>query len=370
MMKRGIFAMSTNRNISLDKFKEYFKDLGWEMENVEDFSLDNFVNSELNLKLLIPKNENGGDYVGRINDLIEVMAEIYDIEREDLTQCVIFEKYTKIKVRLSNGENQIEDGTIPYSFSEDLFSKIKGALISTANLTLRPQNKYTRPYKQAEKLIEKCRLGQTEEGSYIINVFIPKEEVYLSAGDTAEKDNLSGEMITNFFIALNSLNEDKADGDYTATDDKLNVNFCKSLHSIMDLGNINLDFSANLFDENKILNKKVTIHNEKLPKILRIGTIFDSRPDDLIIDTKAKVIKLQRDESPHREEKRLIILKSKELSQNIHVLLEEERYEMACDLHKNKEEIFIKGRLHKKKSHWYLEDIEYFDTPDPRQMNA
>lgn len=113
------------------------------------------------------------DYKQRVYDLINLLSEFERREFIDIANDINNSQADIIKIRVVH--NDVESGTIPLNDGVLLIEKAKELLLSVAKSTF-SKRKYFSGDKLSEELsdvIDSMRLGQTEYGSYVVNIISP-----------------------------------------------------------------------------------------------------------------------------------------------------------------------------------------------------
>ena len=93
--------------------------------------------------------------------------------------------------------------------------------------------------------------------------------------------------------------------------------------------------------------KKMASYLKKIPE-----------SENIVIKGRIQIMKNPEDESA--VEKRLIVITDNQIRKNVYCMLNERDYKIACDAHKEKKEVKIKGFLNRKTAHWFLSNPREF----------
>lgn len=130
-------------------------------------------------EILQPLTTDLKDYCQRVYDLIEVLSEFEQRAFFDVVNDLNNFHADVIKIKVIHDD--VEGGSIPLNDGVLLFEKAKELLISVVRSTYN-KRKYFSGGKSSEEItefMENMRLGQTEYGSYVVNLIAPishKEE--------------------------------------------------------------------------------------------------------------------------------------------------------------------------------------------------
>ena len=175
----------TEKNIQqfIPKLHQYLTQQGWrKTKENEVLSIWNkSENPTLATLLRLPKvrTEPFDDDVEFLWVALEKLAGYFDSTPEYLVQAVIAHKPVakqgKVSIRIIGDE--VNDGALPFMESLTLLPSVKKLLESFAKSAKALKPKHTNyQSKEVRDFIDTLKLGQTEKGSFILNVIYPIEE--------------------------------------------------------------------------------------------------------------------------------------------------------------------------------------------------
>ncbi len=191
-------------DLTFNQIKGYLVSTGW----VEDGEIGSITtvwhrpsieNSEF--EILLPEDASIKDYTDRILDIFYVLSEYENRNKLSIVEEISHLYSDLIRVRVvhddvANGTTPLEDGVLLIEKSREL--------ISSAALSTLSRKKYfsgNRP-QEAVDFIGKARLGQTEVGSYVINILLPIEK---PAPNLFESTSFTRCVMTTFTKSLKAL---------------------------------------------------------------------------------------------------------------------------------------------------------------------
>jgi hypothetical protein len=124
-------------------------------------------------EIIQPSTKEIKDYNQRVYDLIEVLAEFENRSISGVINDLSNFFADVIKVRVIHED--VKEGSIPLNDGVLLFEKAKELMVSAVKSTY-SKRKYFGGGKLADEIVnflEKMRLGQTEHGSYVVNLIAP-----------------------------------------------------------------------------------------------------------------------------------------------------------------------------------------------------
>lgn len=176
------------------------------------------------------------DFHQRLKGALTTIASYEKREVSDLLRDIkrLFANF--ITVRVIHADTK--DGTIPISDGVLLVTKAKDLLSAAAQSVFVKRKHYTGSTpREAKDYLETLRLGQTEVGSYVVNVIAPLQESSMDGPATAEAIPLAQAITLNLVTGLEALTKAneiyEEQGDLRVFDDAVlsgaSANMCDAL---------------------------------------------------------------------------------------------------------------------------------------------
>ena len=186
-------------------------------------------------EVVLPK-PTARDFCQRLRDAITTIASYEKREASDLLRDIkcLFANF--ITVRVIHADTK--DGSIPINDGVLLVTKAKDLLSAAAQSVFVKRKHYTgNTPREAKDYLETLRLGQTEVGSYVVNVIAPLQESTDRAPTTAETIPLAQAITLNLVTGLEALSKAneayEEQGDLRVFDDAVlsgaSANMCDAL---------------------------------------------------------------------------------------------------------------------------------------------
>jgi hypothetical protein len=154
-----------------DAIKTYLFDSGWNhVASVDDLAeVWRRIANEEQQEVVIPLN-NAADYEIRMRELVTVLAGYELVSQKELLRLVQNVSYDQFSIRVEHYD--VKDGTIPINDGIELTRNARELLIAAGSAVLSKRRTFSgRQPVEVIDFIKQTRLGQTEHGSYVINVF-------------------------------------------------------------------------------------------------------------------------------------------------------------------------------------------------------
>lgn len=159
--------------ISYRAMERYLSATGWKRFFAREGEMAIYRREARGLdEVTVPEDTRFTDFADRMADAVVAIAEFEGRSPADVLQALLAPAADVIKVRVE--ETATADGTIGFKEGVRLFSGSKLALLATAHETVEPRSFYLRMgIREAEDFLDGCRIGQTEFGSYVVNIICP-----------------------------------------------------------------------------------------------------------------------------------------------------------------------------------------------------
>ena len=122
-------------------------------------------------EILVPMSSRFADYTLRLGQMITILADTEEREREAVLRDLSLSDVDLVRVRLLESRN---DGSIPLDAAAAMIPQSRDMLLAAACSAARPQRAFRAGrIKEANDYVTTVRLGQTERGSFVINLLSP-----------------------------------------------------------------------------------------------------------------------------------------------------------------------------------------------------
>lgn len=153
----------------------YLKSKGW---NESQIQLDQFSiwtirdsNNE-DYEILLPLNSTIKDYALRVGELLKTLELAENRSQFEIYHDLLTTSSDVVRIRFNLPNSS--DGSIPIGKGVEIMNKVWDMMMAAACSTIAPRPIYqTRKPNQAIDYMKKVRLGQTEQGSYVVTVLSP-----------------------------------------------------------------------------------------------------------------------------------------------------------------------------------------------------
>lgn len=153
------------------------------------------------LEVLLPNSSQLRDYKIRICEIIDVLEISEHRDRQQILNDLLLKPTDLIKIRIDSPD--VIGGTIPIDEAVRLFDATSKIMKFIASATVQPRSVYRGGmFAEVREYLHELRVGETEQGSYIINVLSPIMQEHENFG---RKVNIS---LNTALAAINATTED------------------------------------------------------------------------------------------------------------------------------------------------------------------
>lgn len=269
-------------NYSFSSFARFLLKLGWENTN----DLNEFYNvwhspiiAGKQEELVVPITNDVFKLERDLNNIIKTLMSFYDKKEYQILDD--FENSVRDQVKFRVKSEMTEDGYIPLVEGVRLLENTKEMLVASFLSVERKKKNFTGPHPEnVNKAISNIKMGQTEEGSFIINIYLPNDYYEDGQPPLFEEDSDSFtrkalkilEQASTELISKVETYEEQ-NNDLSVFDESyllgVSSNFCSALSEISSNGKN--DVEIEIIFNNKINDKedirKIEIKREIIPII-------------------------------------------------------------------------------------------------------
>lgn len=226
--------------ITVEKLEKVFSFLKWrELDVLMNGRVRQFVSPDDEYVALIPLVKEFSDYYRVMGETLQSIASFENRSIEALVNRILNPSYDIQKWRIAN--NYTSDGKIPFFSMTDTIEKIKDVLATAYLDTLNPTRFHKKVYTtDVNKNISEYSFGQTEIGSYILNILCPLGNYQYTIFNPTEQDiPLNRKINMRLLSSIDNIQKDLKNSNNNKVDEDVNqglysINFLDSLVDIYD----------------------------------------------------------------------------------------------------------------------------------------
>lgn len=381
-------------NITVDSLRRYLQNDGWNLDekfpNKKLFLYKKQLDDDI-FSITVPASSDFKDYLIRVNDTIELLAELYDESPSTIAEMILSNSGNLYVINnkdieeINNDKDvmsfriiskECENGRIPLEYGSNIVEGLKKLILSAIFSEENPKPYFLRPNKDTHIELSRYKLAQTEVGSYIFNIEI--EDDYenqiefdnrgINLGISQQRKvikRIQNGMQKIVQVKSNVNHEDLFKNGYKSG---LNANMCDALLSLKNNDN-NLSIESTVRWSNKLpepddIVDKVVLKSDDFYTIKNISDKYkENKPTNT--EVTGKITRLSNNKNSQGISiERNIVIKAKIEGQYRKVKLDLNEYDYmnACEAHKKDIEISVKGELIKSGKSWILDEYKEFKT--------
>ena len=346
-------------NYTFSSFSRFLLKLGWKQAN----NLNDYYNvwhspiiDERQEELVVPITNEVFRLERDLNNIIKTLMTFYDKKEYQILDD--FENSVKDQVKFRVKSEMTEDGYIPLVEGVRLLENTKEMLIASFLSISNKKKNYTGPHPEnVNEAISNIKMGQTEEGSFIINIYLPND--YYEDGQPSlleeESDSFTRKALTVMEQASTELISkaktfEEQHNDLSVFDDSylqgVSSNFCSAISEISSNGKNDVEIEIILNDtiDAKENIRKIEIKKEIIPIINNVKEYYkqDLTTENFVLI--GHVTKLHQEVDESEGDITLTCLIDGKLKK-VKLELNETFYTIAQEAHRNKSYLRCVGTL-------------------------
>lgn len=202
-MKSMITDKEALSQVSLISVSSYLRSNGWSELEEEDSRA--FFWEKDDEEILVPKNQTTKDYSIRVSQILKVLSDVEERSQNQIYNDIVRSTFDCVRLRIN--DSSIRNGNIPIEVGSRLYSKAYDLIASSAYSTnqSKPFFRGGRP-KIVNEFLSKTKLGQSEEGSYIVSILtpIPPKPMDFQEGASKPFSRRVTTKLNDALVAINS----------------------------------------------------------------------------------------------------------------------------------------------------------------------
>ena len=218
----------------------YARGAGWRQHEPYRVHSDIYISESLP-EIIVPRTERLGDYASVVATLIQAFAEVTDQDESSIYRSLVTADRDIVRLKVAESE----DGSIGLEDGVNLVGGARDLVLSAACSLGVPKPVYRAgANREAGDLLKRMRLGQTDQGSFVVTLLTPvvppPMPVLLPDGDdrNAPIERRMTRRLVEAVTAAHQAAERAASGDVGAFEEAVNngvsANLCEALVRIVE----------------------------------------------------------------------------------------------------------------------------------------
>ena len=168
-MRTDIRDAAALQAISPAALSAYARNAGWRKAETYGAHSDVYIAEELP-EVILPRTDRLGDYVSVVSQLIKIFAEAAGRDELSLYRDLVTADRDVVRARVT----EADDGSLTLNRGVDLITGTRDLVLAAACSLRGPQPLYRLgANREANDLLDRIRLGQTEQGSFVVTLLTP-----------------------------------------------------------------------------------------------------------------------------------------------------------------------------------------------------
>ena len=341
----------------------YARAEGWaKVEAYGDFS--DIYAAEGLPEIILPRTENLGDYASVVSTLIGIFARVADVDELSLYRDLVRADRDVIRMRAADSD----DGTVSMSDGVDFVRGASEVVLAAACSYDNPQPLYrARANKEAREYLRQMRLGQTEQGSFVVTLLSPvvpppmQLTFDLGPEELPEDDSIERRMTKHLAGALKAARKaiegtvgGESDAFAEVVPSGVSANLCEALDTmVVPFSTVDVSFVWARTRPMLRAREVISFSNDNAPILREAARAFRQRGPRLDETLVGFVNILSRREDEDDGKIRLKTEIDGKL-QSVNAILNQSEYARALKAHAEKATVIAEGDLERVGQRWKL----------------
>ena len=328
-------------------------------------------------EIILPRTQRLGDYASAVSEIIGIFAASEERDELSLYRDLVTADRDVVRIRASEGE----DGSISVDAGVDLVRGARDLVLAAAcSLRGKPQRLYRAAANQeAVALLGRVRLGQTEQGSFVVTLLtapiVPQsrppslfpEDEPDEASDERKMTRRLAEAVAAAQQAAENAVSGRCDAFEEAVESGVSANLCDALAVLIEpFPTLDIGVHWALTHPVNAPRRTVRFARAEAPVLREAASSFRAREPKLDTRLFGFVHRLQRREV---EDDGTIYLRTEIDNQtcSVTVVLKESDYRTAIRAHEDKAPVLLQGDLDRIGQRWRLLNPEILSVIPPHE---
>ena len=333
-------------------------------------------------ELLIPRTDRVADYAGVVSELIGILAASCGRDQFALYRDLIGADRDLVRVRARGAD---DDGSLSIDAGVGLVSYARELLLAAACAASNPQSLYRAgANKEASDYMNRVRLGQTEQGSFVVTLLAPVPPLLqapLDAAWTDFEDEPYDRKVTRRLMdgleACRSAAELASAGNgmvefERGVDRGVSANLCEAVAKLVEYSaGLEVGVTWARTRPGPQVHRKVSFSTSDAEILKEAARTFRAHRSRQDVELFGTVYKLQRDQAQLAGQVTLKALVDKRI-QSVKAMLDQASYSLAVQAHDRKLPVVVRGDLERVGQRWQLSGAELLNvgTEDENEDDA
>lgn len=373
------YLLKNLKGITSASIEKYLLFTGWirddTFRNPRMWVFKNKLDPEL--IIAVPASEKATDFYPRVYSLIQTLSAINEKSEQEIIDSLKSAYTDRLQFRIITKESK--GGKIPLDYAARCIEGLKDLVLYAACAEENAKPVCVRTYNSAKRALERFQFGQTQIGSFIINIDVQvadeeNEQLYLAEATIPPEESPEHKIIKRIGTAItqidNVANRQVEVGDLIedAYIDGITANMCDAL------AKLNPEKSEDVMIETSVYYAEALTQTVEPPKIctldnahfLFIDEISKRYKDctlieDVTLEGTIKMLSKSTSNDGDEEENTVRLLtKIDGQMRSITLHLSPENHMLACNAYRDDNEVNVSGTIDKSGKYWFFTEVTEF----------
>lgn len=323
--------------------------------------------------IAFPASENLEDFYTAMPNTLRILSELLDKEEKEIIKGIATAYYDRIEFRIKS--KSAENGKLPLGYAVKCIDGLKELILYSACAEQNREPICLKATNNAKEILNNFELGQTEVGSFVINIDIQVVDdvnEQLALDDTEVNVAMEHKIVKRIGQALNQIEEvnaEKVNLDEllpVAYEDGITANMCDALLKLKP-ENEDAEIETRIRYASTITKKTDSIETVSLKRnhfsiMSEISNRYRQVEDLEQFASAGDIasLKKKRIDGGHFGREVTITVYYDGAYRNIKAELGEDDYRIACDAHRDEMQVEIAGILDRRKKIWEFTHVSDF----------
>lgn len=373
------YLLKNLSGITSASIEKYLLFTGW----VRD---DTFKNSRMwvfknkldpEFTLAIPASEKATDFYSCVYSLIQTLSAINEKTEQEIIDSLKSAYTDRLQFRIITEESK--GGKLPLDYAARCLEGLKDLVLYAACAEENAKPICARAYSGAKRALERFQFGQTQIGSFIINIDVQvvdeeDEQLYLIDAAPSPKEPPEHKIIKRIGTAINQIdsvaNKQIKVGDLIedAFKDGITANMCDALSKLRPESEEDITVETSIYYAEAITQtveppKVCTLDNIHFAFIDEISKRYKdcTLVEDVTLEGTIKMLsKNSGNDGDEAENTVRLLAKVDDRLRSITLHLSPDNHTLACNAYRDDNEVRVSGTIDKSGKYWFFTEVSEF----------
>lgn len=373
------YLLKNLSGITSASIEKYLLFTGWDRDdtfkNPRIWAFKNRLDPEFTIA--VPASEKATDFYSRVYDLIQTLSIINQKTEQEIIEALKSAYTDRLQFRIITEESK--KGKIPLDYAAHCLEGLKDLVLYAACAEENAKPVCARTYNSAKRSLERFQFGQTQIGSFIINIDVQvadeeNEQLYLMEAASPLAEPPEHKIIKRIGTAITQIDRvakrQVKVGDLIedAYENGITANMCAALSKLKPESSEDIIVETSIYYAEAITQKVVppqicildNIHFafiDEISKRYKDCTLIE----DVTLEGTIKMLsKNMANDGDEVENTVRLLAKVDGQMRSIILHLSSDNHTLACNAYRDDNEVRVSGTIDKSRKHWFFTIVSEF----------